>query len=99
MSAVTVYIRDLEYILGIIVLAWQFLTQVMYSAEQVPEQVKWIFSLNPMNYVIVAYRDILYYGKMPELETILFAALLGIAMLVVGWYVFWHLQKRFVEEL
>lgn len=99
MSAVTVYIRDLEYILGIIVLAWQFLTPVMYSAEQVPEQVKWIFSLNPMNYVIVAYRDILYYGKMPELETILFAALLGIAMLVVGWYVFWHLQKRFVEEL
>lgn len=99
MSAVTVYIRDLEYILGIIVLAWQFLTPVMYSTEQVPEQVRWIFALNPMSYLITAYRDILYFGKMPKLETFLSAILIGLTMLAVGWCVFQHLQKRFVEEL
>ena len=99
MSAVTVYIRDLEYILGILTMAWQFLTPVMYSLEQVPEEIRWVFQVNPMTHVITAYRDILYYGKMPRLETLLSAALTGTGMLFAGWYVFQRLQRRFAEEL
>lgn len=99
MSAVTVYIRDLEYILGIIVMAWQFLTPVMYTIEQVPERIRWIFSLNPMTYIIIAYRDILYFGNVPRMSTLLSAVILGSAMLLIGWMVFYHLQKHFVEEL
>ncbi len=99
MSAVTVYVRDMEYILGIVAMAWQFLTPVMYSADQVPEHVRWIFSVNPMSYVITAYRDILYQGKIPGMETLLPAALTGTGMLAAGWHVFQRLQKRFVEEL
>lgn len=99
MSAVTVYIRDLEYILGIFTMAWQFLTPVMYPIEQVPEQIRIVFSFNPMTYIITAYRDILYYGKMPRLETLLSAVIIGSIMLVTGWTVFFRLQKRFVEEI
>ena len=99
MSAVTVYIRDLEYLLGIFTMAWQFLTPVMYPIDQVPEQIRWVFSLNPMTYVITAYRDILYYGKMPRLETLLSAAVLGVIMLSAGWMVFYRLLRHFVEEL
>lgn len=99
MSAVTVYLRDMEYILGIITMAWQFLTPVMYSIEQAPEEVQMIFQINPMTSVIVAYRDILYYGRVPELGTLLSAVVVGLVMLLVGWIVFDHLQKRFVEEL
>lgn len=99
MSAVTVYLRDVEYILGIIAMAWQFLTPVMYGMEQVPKEVKWIFSMNPMSDVITAYRDILYYRKPPQMETLLSAILSGIVVCIIGWIVFWHLQKRFVEEM
>ncbi len=99
MSALTVYIRDLEYILGILAMAWQFLTPIMYTVEQAPEKIHWIFSMNPMTYIIIAYRDILYYGKMPKLETLLSAAVLGVLMLTVGWIVFGRLQRRFVDEL
>lgn len=99
MSAVTVYIRDLEYILGILTMAWQFLTPVMYSVDQIPLKIRWIFTVNPMTYVITAYRDVLYNGKMPRLETLLSALCIGLVMLTAGWSVFWHLQKRFAEEL
>ncbi len=99
MSAATVYIRDLEYILGILTMAWQFLTPVMYSLEQVPEEIRWVFQANPMTHVVTAYRDILYYGKMPRMETLLSATLTGLAMLLAGWVVFRRLQRRFAEEL
>lgn len=99
MSATTVYIRDMEYILGIITMAWQFLTPVMYPVDQVPEQIRWIFSVNPMSYVITAYRDILYYGEVPGLQTLGYAVVLGMSMLMIGWMTFHRLQKHFVEEL
>lgn len=99
MSAVTVYLRDMEYILGILAMAWQFLTPIMYSLEQVPEKYRWIFYANPMTYIITAYRDILYFGVMPELDTLLPSVLLGVAGLIIGWAVFLKLQRRFAEEL
>lgn len=99
MSAVTVYIRDAEYIIGIITMAWQFLTPVMYAMDQVPEDIRWVFMLNPMTYIITAYRDILYLAQIPRLETLISAVMIGIALLIVGWGIFCNLQKHFVEEL
>ena len=98
-SAVTVYLRDVEYILGIISMAWQFLTPVMYSVDQVPKQLGVIFNLNPMTPIIVAYRDILYYKKVPELGTLVHAACLGIIVLAIGVVVFSRLKRHFAEEL
>ncbi len=98
-SAVTVYLRDVEYILGIITMAWQFLTPVMYSVDQVPDSLVSVFNLNPMTPVIVAYRDILYYKKVPELGTLLQAWILGLILLVVGMIIFSKLKRHFAEEL
>lgn len=98
-SAITVYLRDVEYILGIITMAWQFLTPVMYSVEQVPEQLRAVFSINPMTSIITAYRDILYYEKIPELETLIHATLFGLLLLGIGMLTFSKLKRHFVEEL
>lgn len=98
-SAITVYIRDLEYILGIITMAWQFLSPVMYSVDQVPEEVRGIFFANPMTPIIVAYRDILYYGEVPELDTLLHAVLVGVGLLLVGTILFGRLKRHFAEEM
>ena len=59
-SAITVFFRDLEHILGIVAMAWMYLTPVMYSIEIVPEKYQRIFSFNPMTPIIRGYRDILY---------------------------------------
>ena len=98
-AAVTVYLRDVEYILGILTMAWQFWTPVMYGVDMVPVQLQKIFYLNPMTPIIVAYRKILYEGQVPQLSTLVSGALMGGIILVVGWMLFHCLQKHFVEEL
>lgn len=98
-SAITVYFKDFEYILGILAMAWQFLSPVMYSVEMVPEEVLPIFNMNPMTPILVAYRDILYYGKVPDLSTLIQAISLGILLLIAGWLVFGRLKRHFVEEM
>lgn len=98
-SAITVYLRDLEHILGIVAMAWQFLTPVMYSIDMVPEKIRPVFWLNPMSSVIIAYRDILYYKKAPHLNTLLLASVLGVGFLVIGWFLFGRMEKHFAEEM
>jgi len=98
-SAVTVYFRDMEHILGIVVMAWQFLTPVMYSIDMVPEEMRGVFVLNPMTSVISAYRAVLYYQTMPEAGTMLSALVMGVVSLIVGWFLFERLQRNFAEEL
>ena len=99
LSAVTVYFRDMQHIMGIIAMAWQFLTPVMYSNDMVPKKFLPLFMMNPMTSVIMAYRDILYYGKIPDLSTLLIAILFGVVILAIGYFVFNKLQRGFAEEL
>lgn len=98
-AALTVYFRDLEYILGIVTMAWMYLTPIMYDVDMIPNEFKVIFNLNPMTPIIVAYRDILYYKRIPELFTLYHAAILGVAILGIGSVVFSKLQRNFAEEL
>ena len=98
-SAITVYFRDLEHILGIVTMAWIDMTPIMYDKSIVPENLMPIFNLNPMTHVIECYRAVLYEKKIPDLTTLLSAAGLGILILIVGILVFNKLQKRFAEEL
>lgn len=98
-SAIAVFMRDIEYVMGIIAMAWQFATPVMYGLESVPVALVPYFNLNPMTPVIIAYRDILYYGQVPELQTLASAIAFGGILTIIGFIVFEKLQKRFVEEL
>lgn len=98
-SSLTVFFRDLEHIMGIVVMSWQFLTPVMYSVDQVPEELSPIFQLNPMTQIITAYRDVLYYGSVPHIGTLSVAFMWGIVSVIFGFIIFQTLQRRFAEEL
>ncbi len=98
-SALNVYFRDLEHILGILSMAWMYLTPILYPMEMVPGQYARLFALNPMTPITIAYRDILYYGQVPKIWTLCNAFVMGIVVLAAGQLVFGRLQRHFVEEL
>ena len=98
-SALTVYFRDLEYILGILTMAWMYFTPVVYSLEMVPEKLRPLMNLNPMTPIITGYRDVLYSGQVPHIRTLTSGFVLGCIVLVIGVIVFNKLQRGFAEEL
>lgn len=98
-SACTVYLRDLEHILGIVAMGWMYLSPVVYAPDMIPEQFRVYFDMNPMAPIIQAYRDILYYKHSPQMGTLIQATALGIVIVVIGAVVFNKLQKGFIEEL
>lgn len=99
LAAVDVYFRDMEYITGVVTMIWIWVTPIMYALENVPGNLAVILSLNPMTHVIRTYQNILYYKVAPTGKALLILAVFAIIMLVIGEYVFIHLEKHFAEEL
>lgn len=98
-AALTVFFRDLEYILGIVTMAWMYLTPIMYPESIVPEKYRVIFNLNPITPIIRSYRAVLYYKEAPEMLDMGISLLIALIILVVGNVVFGKMQRRFAEEL
>ncbi len=99
LSSVTVYLRDLEHLVGIAVMVLFYGTPIVYSLTTIPASLKWIFMINPMAHIIQGYRDVLYYQTMPDLKGILMVGLIALILLFIGYQIFKKLQKRFAEEL
>lgn len=98
-ASLNVYFRDLEHILGIIIMGWFYLTPIVYTVDMIPEKYLGLYNLNPMTPIVVAYRDILYYKQMPHLNTLTGILIWSVVFIVVGYILFQKLQKHFVEEL
>jgi ABC-2 type transport system permease protein len=98
-SAVTVYFQDTSHILGIVCMAWQFLTPIMYPASLVPDRLQFLYRMNPMYSIIEMNRDILYYKQIPTVSHLVPSLLVGVFFLIFGELIFVKLQKNFAMEL
>lgn len=99
LSAITVYMRDIQHFIGVILQLLMYATPVVYSIETIPENYRFILKYNPMTYIIEGYRDILYYQKMPDIKMLGILFVIGIVGSIVGYFIFQKLQKRFAEEM
>lgn len=98
-SGMTVFFRDMEHIVTVIMMAWIYLTPIMYTVDMVPETLKGVFYCNPMTPVVQAYQQILYYKKIPMIQTMMMAAGFAIVVLIIGIISFGKMEKKFAEEL
>ena len=98
-SSVTVYLRDLENLIGVALQLLFYGTPIVYAAESIPEDFKFIIQYNPMTYIINGYRNIFYDQTMPDLHALAILFVISILVCVVGYMIFKKLQKGFAEEL
>ena len=98
-SSVTVYFRDLQHFIGVVLQLLFYATPIVYSINSIPEGFKWILTWNPMTYIIEAFRDIFYNQQLPEIKPIILVIVIAMVMCVIGYLIFNKLQKGFAEEL
>lgn len=99
LSAVDVYVRDVEYLINFLISLLFYATPIVYTVDLFPESVRWILYLNPMTHFIDAYRSIFYYQTAPSLMSILYISLFAVFFLVFGYMIFRKLEKGFAEEV
>src|SRR6266513_851348 len=75
LSALAVFYRDVQHILGILLLAWYFLTPVLFSVSILDDRPQQMFLLylNPMTAPIVAYQRALLDGLPPQWDALAYS--------------------------
>ena len=96
LSCISVFLRDVFYIYGIILTIWNYFTPVFYSIEILPASLQTLFKFNPLYQFITAVREIVLYGNCPSLLTLVVVGLLGVGTLLIGAIIFKKNQDKFI---
>jgi len=99
LAAVYVYLRDLDQVWEVLVGALFFLSPVIYPLVQVTENTMPFYLLNPLTEFMIMYRDVMIYGKLPSLYSLVITVAASAAAFIVGNFTFNRLQRRFAEEI
>ena len=96
LAAVSVFLRDMFYIYGIVVMMWTYLTPIMYDIKMISENVQPFLKLNPMYHYINFAREIILYRRIPQPFTWTVCLLSSVAVLIIGVIVFKKTQDKFI---
>ncbi len=89
LSTLTAYFPDVAEMYNIVILAWMYLTPIIYPENIIPETYRWwMFNLNPMYHLIKLFRLPLYDGLVPSPMRLASAAVVAFGALILGWLVF-----------
>lgn len=107
-SALNVFFRDVEYLTGVILQLWFWITPIIWptsllDSSDTPEVAGFslgeIAAWNPMYAFIGAYRDLLYDNRVPDGGRWLYVLVWTLASLGTGALVFRRMSPRMPEEL
>jgi homopolymeric O-antigen transport system permease protein len=98
-SALNVYFRDVQNVVGVGLLLFFYLTPIFYGTKNVPEEYRWLLHVNPMTPLINAVRAVLLDGTFPRWQDLAIVCPVAVAALVAGVAVFQRLEANFVDEL
>lgn len=96
LSAVSVFLRDMFYIYGIVITLWMYLTPIMYDISIIPEKFQIIMKFNPLYQFISFERQIILYNQCPSLASWIACFVLAALFLFIGILVFKKNQDKFI---
>jgi lipopolysaccharide transport system permease protein len=98
LSALNMYIRDIQMLVPFLVTLWEFASPVVYSASKVPDAWKFVYALNPMAGVLIGFRWCLFNTAAPGPE-IWASVVVALVMFLSGVTVFQRVQRNMVDIL
>lgn len=97
MSAITVKYRDVTYALPWVIQILLYATPVAYSLSAVPSNLRWLFDINPLSWLLEGFRWSTIGQPAPPAWQMLGTALVSVAVLALGALVFQKMERGFAD--
>src|SRR5208283_1534333 len=65
-ASLQVYLRDTAQVLAVILIFWFWVTPIFISEQQIPPRLRFALHLNPLAFIVQAYRDRLLSYRIPN---------------------------------
>jgi lipopolysaccharide transport system permease protein len=78
---------------------WFWVTPIFITEQQIPERFRFVLHLNPLAFVVQAYRDRLLSYRVPSLHDLAIITVYAVTAFVAGGLFFRHLKRGFADVL
>ena len=96
LSAMYLMFRDMKYLYDIFTLLLMYVSAIFYSIDAYPQQIQYLFYLNPVYVYIRYFRKIILEGSIPQFSFHLLAAAYAVVALVVGMIIYKKNNYKFL---
>jgi lipopolysaccharide transport system permease protein len=99
LSSLTVFLRDIPQVIGLVLTGMFFFTPIFYSPSIVPSKVLFIMKLNPVYHIIEGYRLAVLAGRPIPIMDFAYLAITSLVILGIGGMTFRKLKPEFAEVM
>lgn len=99
LASLGVYLRDISQFVGIVTTVLMFLSPVFYPASALPKEYGYLLSLNPLTPAIEQVREVLFWGRVPDLKVMCVYLLSAGIVAWLGFAWFQKTRKGFADVL
>ena len=98
-ASLQVYLRDTAQVISVVLTFWFWMTPIFIDAQQFPEGLRFLPRINPLAYLVRAYRERLLSYRFPDWTEFALIGAYGLATFVLGGLFFRHLKRGFADVL
>jgi lipopolysaccharide transport system permease protein len=99
-SSASVLFRDLRDIIANLLQLGFFVTPIIYLLDRVESRpLRALLRINPMTPFVVAYQDIFFFGRLPNLSDSILIVAYSAASIAMGFFVFERLRDTLAEAI
>jgi len=98
-ASLGVFLRDTAQVVSLLLLAWMFLTPIIYPEQIVPAQYRAFINANPFTPLVRNYRRIILEGAQPDWGGLAYFTLFALAVFVFGYWWFAKTRKNFADVI
>ena len=99
LSALNVFYRDVQHLLGNVLTFVFFLCPVVYPRSNIPERARFWIDLNPLALLTEFYQMLLVEGEVPRFSQLLYLAGVSFCFLAIGVWIHQRNREQFAEAL
>ena len=99
LSALGVYLRDIQHMIGTMNILLMFLSPVFYTIDMLPVQLQSLVMLNPIAFPIEQSRAVLIYGNLPDFTVLFIYSGASLCIALSGYQFFQKIRSGFADVL
>ena len=99
LATIAVKYRDVLHLYSVLMAVLMYLTPVIYPMSILPEWLYHLVMINPLTSILIMFRNVVIYGRLPGLVMLLVTAAEAVLCLGVGCWVFYKHQDGFIFDL
>lgn len=99
LAAVTVKFRDVMHLYSVFITGLLYLTPVIYPMSILPSWLYKIVMLNPITNIMIMFRDVMLNNTLFSFSSFFIAVVETVGALIIGLYVFYKNQDKFILNI